>query len=339
MGTPEDHADPHEPQGGPGAQGSAGSAGSARSASSTGSSTDERTRKSERTSTDPRPFALRLRKLDSAYPYALGLRRRQVLRQVDLELEAGDSLGLVGPNGSGKSTLLRLLAGLDRPRGGSLEVLGDSPSSPTTRHRIGYLPEDTPFPREMRAREVIRMLALLRGVPKSELRDRCESRLERVGLADAAKKSLGSYSRGMLRRFGFAQATVHDPELLLLDEPTAGLDALGFGVLEDLLGDAKARGAAIVIASHLLFDIHRHARRVAVLIEGRLAALGPPRELLAVEGRTRIEFGGLGSRELEDLEAELARRGATELERGPAPGSLLELYRRLGAESASDRGT
>lgn len=277
----------------------------------------------------PRPLALRLVGLESAYPYALGLRRRRVLQGLDLELEAGDSLGLVGPNGSGKSTLLRLLAGLDRPLEGSLEVLGDVPSARGTRHRIGYLPEDTPYPREMRAREVLEMLAGLRGVPRSEIRDRCALRLKQVELEHAAKKSLSSFSRGMLRRFGFAQATVHGPEILLLDEPTAGLDAMGFGVLEDLLLEAKERGAATVIASHLLFDIHRHARRVAVLIEGRLAALGPPRELLAVEGRTRLEFDGLGDEELSALEAELAHRGATSIERGPAPGSLLALYRRL----------
>ena len=243
--------------------------------------------------------------------------RRAVLRGVDLAMARGETLALVGTNGSGKSTLLRIAAGLGRADAGpaspgrigrgtaaSVRVLGRSPEEAEVRRRIGYVPEDSPFPPEVRALEVLVLLGTLRELGAREARARGLELLEQVGLYAERRTRLGRFSRGMSRRFALAQAELHRPELLLLDEPTAGLDAPGLEVFEGLLASARARGAAILFASHLATDVTRNADRLAVLHEGRIAASGPPGQLLGADG--------LG-----------------------ADGGLLGLYRRLAAGGAA----
>jgi ABC-type multidrug transport system ATPase subunit len=227
--------------------------------------------------------ALRITNLRHAFPVGLGLRRQPVLHGIDLTLETGASLGLVGPNGSGKSTLLRVIAGIERPSSGDVHVLGATPASADVRRRIGFLPEDSPFPPELRALSALELLGSLRHVPRERARARGAELLERVGLADAARKPLSRFSRGMLRRFGLAQAVLHEPDLLLLDEPTAGLDATGFDALAELLAEARARGASTIVASHMAADLLESARLV-VLMNGRVAATGAPNELLGDGG-------------------------------------------------------
>jgi ABC-type multidrug transport system ATPase subunit len=151
--------------------------------------------------------------------------------------------------------------------------------------------------------------------------------LARVGLGADAGRRLESFSLGMLRRFGLAQAFLHEPDLLLLDEPTAGLDAPGSVVLEELLSEAHARGATLVIASHQLADILDHCDRLVILIAGRIAAAGTPRELLADGKRLRLEIEGLTGPELERIEGEIEKSGGRVISRGPARGTLIELYR------------
>ena len=279
-------------------------------------------------------LAFRLSGVGQAFPVGLGLRRAEVLRGIDLELARGRSLGMVGPNGSGKSTLLRLIAGVDRPRAGRVEVLGGSPREPRVRARVGWLPEESPFPRELGAQRALELIGNLNGLPRAVARERSRVLLERVGLAPHARAPLSRFSRGMLRRFGLAQAVLAEPDLLLLDEPTAGLDAPGCEVLESLLEEARARGASVVIASHLLSDVHRHCDQLAVMIDGRLAALGTPLELLARgapgELAAEVEIEGLDAAALSELEAAVRARGGRWLGARPAQHSLLALYRRLG---------
>ena len=275
----------------------------------------------------PRALAMKLEGVQRSFRVALGFRSKRALEGIDLTLETGASLGLVGPNGSGKSTLLRLLAGVDRASGGHLEVLGGSPSSRAVRARLAYLPEDSPFPGELSALAVMDLFGSLQGMPRRTVRERARALLERVGLNDNARTPLRRYSRGMLRRFGLAQTFLTEPELVLLDEPTAGLDAMGFGALEDLTREARARGATLVLASHLLSDVHAHCDRLAILSEGRVAGLGTPGELLGAEGRTLIEVEGLDAGELARLKDWIEAQGATFLEARPGGRSLLELYR------------
>jgi ABC-type multidrug transport system ATPase subunit len=157
--------------------------------------------------------------------------------------------------------------------------------------------------------------------------------LERVGLAAAARKRLGSYSRGMLRRFGLAQAFVHDPEVLLLDEPTAGLDALGFEVADLLLAEARARGATVVIASHVLGELTAHCADVAVLVGGAVVARGAPGELshaLGPDAWTEIAVEGLTAEGLGALRARIEELGASYRGAQPAQHDLIALYKRHG---------
>jgi ABC-2 type transport system ATP-binding protein len=279
--------------------------------------------------------ALRLRGVTQAFPVGLGLRRREVLHGVDLELARGGTLGLVGPNGSGKSTLLRLIAGVDLPRQGSVEALGGTPREPGVRARVGWLPEDSPFPRELGARAALELIGELGGLARREARERAGTLLERVDLGGEARTPLARFSRGMLRRFGLAQAVLGEPELLLLDEPTAGLDAPGYALLDELVGEARERGAAVVIASHLVADVHRHCERLAVMIEGRLATQGTPLELLAQAAADEVlaeaEVAGLDAQDLEGLAEAVRARGGRWLGARPAQQSLLALYRRLGS--------
>jgi ABC-2 type transport system ATP-binding protein len=240
------------------------------------------------TDTDAPAHAFRLRAVRQSFAHALGFKRREVLRGIDLELARGGRLGLAGPNGSGKSTLLRVLAGVDRAQSGEVAVLAGTPDDPEIRRRIGYLPEDSPFPRELGARSALVLLGALQGMSRAESRRAAEHWLERVGLAEHASAHLARFSRGMLRRFGLAQAWMHAPELVLLDEPTAGLDAQGFEVLEALLDEARARGASLVIASHLPADIETHCDELAVILDGSIAARGRPRELMA--GKTLLDL-------------------------------------------------
>jgi ABC-2 type transport system ATP-binding protein len=232
--------------------------------------------------------ALLIRDLCAGYPTHLGLRHSAVLRGLELELARGAVLGLAGPNGSGKSTLLRVIAGVERARSGELRVLGGSVEEASVRRRIGYLPEDSPFPPELGARATLELCGAVSRMPRELVRHQSARLLALVGLESVAKKRLGSFSRGMLRRFGLAQAWLHAPELLLLDEPTAGLDAQGFEVLAALLAEARARGTAVVIASHLPGDFSDHATEMAVILEGRIALRGPVARLL--EGRSLLEL-------------------------------------------------
>jgi len=278
--------------------------------------------------------ALDLQGVRRSFPVGLWRRRTEVLRGVDLTLPAGIRLGLVGPNGSGKSTLLRIIAGVDRKSGGSARVLGGSPLDAKVRRRLAFLPEESPFPAELTAMAVMELLGSLQGMSRARIRERAKLLLEVVELSHATNTKLGGYSRGMLRRFGLAQAFLDDPELVLLDEPTAGLDAPGFGVLATLLEGAKERGATVVIASHLLADVHG-CERMALLLAGRIASFGTPAALLAAEGRVELQVEGLDAGALERLGEWIEEQGGRLIESRPGGVSLLELYRRHAAESGS----
>ena len=263
------------------------------------------------------------------FRHGLLARRRTVLDGIDLELAPGSTLGLVGPNGSGKSTLLAIVAGVEPPTAGALWVFGGAPSLPAVRRRIGYLPESSPFPGELTAERTLMLCASLHGMRREEARARSAALLADVGLAAHARRTLGRYSKGMLRRFGLAQAFLHAPDLVLLDEPTAGLDAQGFVALEALLAAARARGATLVIATHLLSDVVQHCDQLAVLLDGRIAAYGEPLALVGANGRVRVELEGFDARRWPALESWLAAEGARVVARGPATATLLELYRGL----------
>ncbi|MCA8978876.1 MAG: ABC transporter ATP-binding protein [Planctomycetes bacterium] len=280
-------------------------------------------------------LAVDARGIAKDYPTHLGLRRARVLVDLDLQVEAGGVLGLVGPNGSGKSTLLRMLAGVDFPSAGELHVLGGSPADAKVRARVGYLPEGSPYPLELSARACLALFASLAGLPRDASRERAEELLTLVGLADAATRPLRRYSRGMLRRFGLAQAWLHDPELILLDEPTAGLDAIGFGALDELLERARTRHATVVLCTHFLGDLHARCDSLAVLLGGRVAARGTPQEVLGNPGHWTLEVEELSEAALDQVAARVSELGGRLVRREASGRALVEVYRSGSAQSRS----
>jgi ABC-2 type transport system ATP-binding protein len=240
--------------------------------------------------------ALEVRGLARRYRVGWLGRTRTALTGLELVLAPGESLGLVGPNGSGKSTLLRILAGIEQPSAGTVRVFGGTLSERSTRRRIGYLPDGFPFPDELGPRAVLELLGSLHGLARAERRRATDELLARVGLSAEARTPLGRFSLGMKRRFGLCQALLHRPDLLLLDEPTAGLDAQGYVVLDELLREARARGATLVLASHVALELEAHCARTVVLVSGRLAASGSTAELLGERGRLLALYRELAAR-------------------------------------------
>lgn len=283
----------------------------------------------------PEPhLAIDVRGLVRSYRRGFWGRPHVALHGVDLAVRPGEFVGLVGPNGSGKSTLLRVLAAVDEPDAGSVRVFGADPDAQEARQVTGFCPEDSPFPTDLRARDVLALLGSLRRMERHACERRSVELLERVGLAHVARERLGGFSRGMLRRFCIAAALLHEPKLLLLDEPTAGLDAPGFAAIESLLDEARARGATLVISSHLLSDLHQRCERIVALVDGRIVAQGDALALagqLGSAARLELCFEGLDELSIAELRRVAEARGARLVGVQPAQSNLVELYRRASA--------
>ena len=215
--------------------------------------------------------------------YRSGARRREVraLAGVSFAVLPGELFGLLGPNGAGKTTAVKILLGLTYPASGEARILGRPVSDPESRRRVGYLPEGHRFPGYLTARQTLSIFGRMSGVGGAALRKRIPDLLSRVGLEDWADVKVKKFSKGMTQRLGLAAALVHDPEVLLLDEPTDGVDPIGRREIRDLLRAEAARGKAILLNSHLLSEIELTCDRVAVLRNGKLAAEGTIEELTA----------------------------------------------------------
>lgn len=271
--------------------------------------------------------AIAVQDLTVRLPVGVGWRRRTILDRVSFASPQGEVLGLLGPNGSGKSTLLRHLAGVMRPSAGSVRLLGVDARSAEAFQAVTYLPEDSPFPRDLRALDALRLLASLRGRSGKGAQARWLDALDRAGLADQARLPLGRFSRGMLRRFGLAQAFLFEPRLVLLDEPTAGLDAPGLVMLEQWLQEHKARGGSLVLCSHHLQDLVQHADQVIVLWQGRVVRHGGTEEQLGAKGQHAVRWSQ--GPEVAEAARWLQSTGALDVQAGPAWRSLASLYGEL----------
>lgn len=214
--------------------------------------------------------------------YLLGWRGPyvQALKGVSFQIEQGEVFGLLGPNGSGKSTTLKILLGLIQPDGGRALVYGKTGNHREIRQRIGYLPEGPYFYRYLSAVELVQFFAQLSGIPAKQIKPRVEEVLQLVGLAGLAKQPVGTFSKGMLQRVGLAQAIVHDPDLVILDEPTAGMDPEGVMAVENMIREIKALGKTIILCSHQLSQVESLCDRIAILHKGNLVCSGALDSLL-----------------------------------------------------------
>jgi ABC-2 type transport system ATP-binding protein len=211
--------------------------------------------------------------------------QRYALRDVDLSLAAGSALGLLGPNGAGKTSALRMLLGFTKASEGKVRLQGLSPRDPASRVGVAYLPERLILPGRMTVLSFLRHHAVLAGLNGAELESDVEAVLEQAGLSARALDRLGSLSKGLAQRVGFAQVFLAKPELLILDEPTSGLDPIGVRDARDWILAARERGCSILVSSHQLSEVERTCDQVAILDEGALVAKGGLDEIVG-EGET-----------------------------------------------------
>ena len=216
--------------------------------------------------------------------------RVEAVRGISFEIPAGQVFGLLGPNGSGKSTTIKMILGLLFPTAGALEVLGASPRSTAVKSRIGYLPEESYLYPHLTPLETLTFYARLFRLPAAVARERIDQLLDMIGLAHARHRPVGEFSKGMARRIGLAQALLNDPDLVILDEPTAGLDPQGTRQVKDLILALAARGKTVLLTSHLLADVEDVCRQVAILFNGRILAQGTLDTLLSQKDKTTLTF-------------------------------------------------
>jgi ABC-2 type transport system ATP-binding protein len=219
---------------------------------------------------------------DLGKTYRLGLRMRLVeaLSGLDLAVDEGSIYGFVGPNGAGKSTTIKILVGLIAPTRGDATIFGHAIRDPAARRVVGYLPENPSFHDFLRPLEVLELMGRLSGLSGPALRRRSEELLELVGLSDARDLTVRKFSKGMVQRLGLAQAIIHDPPLLILDEPMSGLDPMGRKDVRDLIFELRRRGKTIFFSTHILGDVEAVCDRVGMLLRGKLVAEGPIGQLL-----------------------------------------------------------
>jgi Cu-processing system ATP-binding protein len=255
----------------------------------------------------------------------------EAVSDVSFALPQGGRVALVGHNGAGKTTLMKLMLGLARPSAGRILVLGRDPAegAAETRRRIGWLPENVTFNGALTGREVLRFFARLKGEPASA----ADAMLERVGLADAARRRVGTYSKGMRQRLGLAQALIGAPRALLLDEPTTGLDPEVRQGLYDTLADLSGAGTTVLLSSHALEELEGRVERVVILDRGRLVADGAMAELrrlarLPLRLRLTLAEAGAAPPEWLGSAGDLRQLGTDIVELACAPEEKMALLRR-----------
>jgi ABC-2 type transport system ATP-binding protein len=244
--------------------------------------------------------------------YRIGLRgvRLRAVDGLSFSVPRGSIFGLLGPNGSGKSTTIKTILGLIRPSAGVCEVFGQDPLRAANRASIGYLPESPDFQRFLTGRELVSMHARLAGLDDPDVSARTEQVIVQVGMSDAADRRVGEYSKGMLQRIGLAQALVHDPELLVLDEPTAGVDPVGAADMITLVRKLRDEGKTILLSSHLLAQVEDVCDQVAIVHRGRLVFAGALDDLEESSDRRAIVVDRLDTNIEKELAAWLATRGS-----------------------------
>jgi len=232
--------------------------------------------------------------LDLEKSYLVGFwrkRPKQALLPLRLTIEEGEVFGFLGPNGAGKTTTLKLLTGLVSPTAGSARILGMDVDDPRVKAQTGFLPEQPYFYDYLTAQELLDYYAQLSGVPAKERTRRVAEMLERVGLTDSARTQLRKFSKGMLQRVGLAQAILHDPKLVFLDEPMSGLDPMGRREVREMIQQMRNEGKTVFFSTHILSDAEALCDRVAIINRGELRGTGAVADLTSqVQGKVEIIF-------------------------------------------------
>src|SRR2546421_3530410 len=268
--------------------------------------------------------------LTKTYTDFWGRPKVKALDDLSLTINRGEVFGLLGPNGSGKSTTIKLLLGLIFPTRGKATILGEPIGSTVINSRIGFLPEESYLYRFLNGEETLKFYGRLFKIPSRELKRRVPELLDIVGLDEKARKrKLREYSKGMARRIGLAQALINDPELILLDEPTTGLDPIGTREMKDLILSLKAQGKTVLLCSHLLADVQDVCDRITILFGGKMRELGQVKDLLQVKDITQVQARTLTESQIVELREFLRRIGATDATVSHPTTTLEDLFMRV----------
>ncbi|MGF1448798.1 MAG: ABC transporter ATP-binding protein [Opitutales bacterium] len=243
--------------------------------------------------------------------FSIGLRgvRLRAVEKLSLDVPEGSIFGLLGPNGSGKSTTLKVILGLLEPTEGRCRIFGEPSHHIQARRQVGFLPEAPYFYRYLSGQEMVRFYARISGVPKGEIQDRTDEVIRLVGMEGAASRRVGTYSKGMLQRIGLAQALVHDPRLVILDEPTAGVDPIGSSAIAEIVRSLKSRGKTVLLCSHLLAQVEDICDEVAILNRGQHVLSGSVDELLQARDLRSLLVRGYDETRHAELQSWLAKQG------------------------------
>ncbi len=227
---------------------------------------------------------------------------RTVVSDVSVEVKQGEIVGLLGPNGAGKTTTIKSVLRLIFPTEGEITIFGRSADDREAAKRIGYMPENPYVYQYLKPLEFLDLCGRLTGIPKSERRDRSEAMVDKVGLRHAVDRPIGKFSKGMMQRVGLAQALLHDPELLVLDEPMSGLDPIGRKEVRDVLLEQRARGKTLLFTSHILSDVELLCDRVVIMQRGEIKSEGKVHDLLETASkRFEIRLSGASAALKESL--------------------------------------
>ena len=273
---------------------------------------------SNQTTTDSAEAVLACEGLTKDFTDIWGRPTVRSLENLSMTVRRGEIFGLLGPNGAGKTTTIKLILGLIFPTAGTVRVLGADPRDVETKQKIGYLPEESYLHLFLHAEETLDFYGRLFDLPRNVRNERAAKLIERVGLQHARKRPLKEYSKGMVRRVGLAQCLINDPELILLDEPTSGMDPIGSREIKDLILDLKQQGKTVLLSSHLLGDVEDVCDRVAMLYRGKLQLEGKVSDLLEVGDVTEVAVRNLSDTAAQALRAEAEKQG----------GQVVETHRR-----------
>jgi ABC-2 type transport system ATP-binding protein len=278
--------------------------------------------------------------LTKTYTDFWGRPKVKALDDLNLTIHRGEVFGLLGPNGSGKSTTIKLLLGLIFPTRGGATILGQPIGSTAINERIGFLPEESYLYRFLNGEETLKFYGRLFKIPSRELKRRVPELLDIVGLDQKSRKrKLREYSKGMARRIGLAQALINNPDLILLDEPTTGLDPIGTREMKDLILSLKQQGKTVLLCSHLLADVQDVCDRITILFRGQMMELGYVRDLLQVKDVTQISARGLQDGQLKEVQDFLNRMGAKDAQVSHPTTTLEDLFVRIVRENTPGGGS
>ncbi len=285
---------------------------------------------------DSRVPAVRVEGFSKIFRNGIGRRPVVAVRDLSFTVRDGEVYGLIGPNGSGKSTTMKAILGLIAATAGSTSVFGVDSGKVGSRRDVGFLPENPYFYKHLTGRETLRFYGRLCSLDKETLDRRIPELLKMVDLEGAADRSISGYSKGMLQRIGLAQALIHEPRLVVLDEPTAGVDPRGSRQIRDLILEMKSQGVSVILCSHLLEQVQEVCDRVGIIYRGKMVREGTLEELTEEEGELELVIGDTSDSLLPELREVIERHGGKLRRHGHPRATLESLFLEATEDSDSE---